>query len=103
MRPFAGQVRTAACERARKPLKTRDQPSSRPRAMLPFRLAMPLLLLALIAARAEAAMENFITFAEISSAIIAAIGLALGLEWLSLHWFMRMMPQRHGRGSMGRS
>lgn len=48
-------------------------------------------------------MENFITFAEISSAIIAAIGLALGLEWLSLHWIMRMMPQRHGRGSMGRS
>jgi len=48
-------------------------------------------------------MENFITFAEISSAIITAIGLALGLEWLSLHWFMRVMPQRHGRGSVGRS
>ena len=103
MRPFAGQVRTAACERARKPLKTLEQPRSRPRATLPFRLAMPLLLLALIAARAEAAMENFITFAEISSAIITAIGLALGLEWLSLHWFMRVMPQRHGRGSVGRS
>jgi len=47
-------------------------------------------------------MENFITFAEITSAIIAAIGLALGLEWLSLHWFMRVMPQRQGRGSVGR-
>ncbi len=47
-------------------------------------------------------MENFITYAEITSAIIAGIGLALGLEWLSLHWFMRVMPQRHGRGSVGR-
>jgi hypothetical protein len=63
---------------------------------------MPLLLLALTAAAREAAMENFITFAEITSAIIAAIGLALGLEWLSLHWFMRVMLQRHGRGSVGR-
>ncbi|MGA8365934.1 MAG: hypothetical protein WB716_01315, partial [Candidatus Acidiferrales bacterium] len=64
-------------------MKTRDQPSRCPRAILAFRLAMLLLLLALIAARAEAAMANFIAFAEISSAIIAAIGLALGLEWLS--------------------
>ena len=47
-------------------------------------------------------MENFIAFAEITSAIIAAIGLALGLEWLSLNWLMRMMPQRHGRGPGGR-
>jgi len=93
---------TVVRERARKPLKTLDQPLSRSRAILPFCLAMPLLLFALIAARAEAAMENFITFAEITSAIIAAIGLALGLEWLSLHWFMRVMPQRQGRGSVGR-
>ena len=47
-------------------------------------------------------MANFIIFAEISSAIIVAIGLALGLEWLSLHWLMRMMPQRQGRGPAGR-
>jgi len=94
---------TVVCEPARKPLKMRDQPFSRPRAIFVFRLAMLLLLLALIAAATEAAMENFIAFAEITSAIIAAIGLALGLEWLSLNWLMRMMPQRHGRSPGGRS
>lgn len=45
----------------------------------------------------EAAVDNFLTFAEIASAIIASIGLALCLEWLSLHWLMRLMPQRPGQ------
>jgi hypothetical protein len=102
MRQFAGRMCAIVCKAARNPLKMRDRPSSRPRAILVFRLAMLLLLLALIAAAREAAMENFIAFAEITSAIIAAIGLALGLEWLSLNWLMRMMPQRHGRGPSGR-
>jgi hypothetical protein len=102
MRQFARRMCAVVCEPACKPLKMRDQPSNRPRAIRLFRLAMLLLLLALIAAAREAAMENFIAFAEITSAIIAAIGLALGLEWLSLNWLMRMMPQRHGRGPAGR-
>jgi hypothetical protein len=42
-------------------------------------------------------MDNFLTFAAMAGAVVASIGLALGLEWLSLHWLMRLMPQRAGR------
>jgi hypothetical protein len=37
-------------------------------------------------------MNSFIAFAEISGAILAALGLALGLEWLGLSGLMRLMP-----------
>jgi hypothetical protein len=37
-------------------------------------------------------MNSFIAFAEISRAILAALGLALGLEWLGLSGLMRLMP-----------
>jgi hypothetical protein len=47
--------------------------------------------------RAEAvrrtAMENTVAFAEIAGAIIGAIGLALGLEWLTLSGLIRLMPR----------
>jgi hypothetical protein len=40
----------------------------------------------------EAAMGSFIAFAEITGAILAALGLALELEWLGLNGLMRLMP-----------
>jgi hypothetical protein len=37
-------------------------------------------------------MDNFIEFAMFAGAIIASIGLALGLEWLSMTGLFRLMP-----------
>jgi hypothetical protein len=45
----------------------------------------------------EDAMESTIGFAEIAGAIIGAIGLALGLEWIALNTLMRLMPKNHGQ------
>ena len=43
-------------------------------------------------------MENFIAFAEVMGAIIAAMGLAMWLEWLTLNGLLHLMPgQRHPR------
>jgi hypothetical protein len=42
----------------------------------------------------ETAMENFIGFAEVAGAMIAALGLALGLEWVGLYGLTSMMPAR---------
>jgi hypothetical protein len=39
-------------------------------------------------------MENFIEFMEVAGAIIAALGLALGLEWVGLYGLTSMMPAR---------
>jgi hypothetical protein len=39
-------------------------------------------------------MENFIGFAEVLGAIIAALGLALGLEWVGLYGLTSLMPAR---------
>ncbi len=39
-------------------------------------------------------MDNFIAFAEVAGAIIAAMGLAMWLEWLTLNGLMRLMPPR---------
>jgi hypothetical protein len=39
-------------------------------------------------------MENFIGFAEVAGAIIAALGLALGLEWVGLYGLTSLMPAR---------
>ncbi len=46
-------------------------------------------------------MDNFITFAEIAGAVIAALGLALGLEWVGLYGLtsviaVRREPPRNG-------
>lgn len=37
-------------------------------------------------------MDSFIAFAEITGAILAALGLALALEWWGLNGLMRLMP-----------
>jgi hypothetical protein len=46
-------------------------------------------------------MNNFIAFAEVAGAIIAALGLALGLEWVGLYGLTSLMPVRrdHSRDS----
>jgi hypothetical protein len=51
--------------------------------------------------RKEAAMDNVIGFAEITSAIIAAMGLGMCLEWLALSGLMRLMPSRREQGAGG--
>jgi hypothetical protein len=42
----------------------------------------------------EAAMNGFIEYAAFAGAIIASIGLALGLEWIGLNGLFRLMPGR---------
>jgi hypothetical protein len=37
-------------------------------------------------------MVNFASFAEISGTIIAAVGLALALEWYGVNSLLRRMP-----------
>jgi hypothetical protein len=39
-------------------------------------------------------MDNLIAFAEVAGAIIAALGLALGLEWVGLYGLTSVMPAR---------
>jgi hypothetical protein len=45
-------------------------------------------------------MVNFAAFAEISGAIIGAVGLALALEWYGVNTLLRLMPapKRTGPG-----
>jgi len=52
-------------------------------------------------ARKKTAMDSFIGFAEVAGAIIAALGLALGLEWVGLYGLTSLMPERrdHSRDS----
>ena len=37
-------------------------------------------------------MDGFIAFSEVTGAILAALGLALALEWYGLNGLMRLMP-----------
>ena len=46
-------------------------------------------------------MNGFLEYAAFASAIIASIGLALGLEWIGLNGLFRLMPGRHGQGQAG--
>jgi len=39
-------------------------------------------------------MDSFIGFAEVAGAIIAALGLALALEWVGMYGLTSMMPTR---------
>jgi len=39
-------------------------------------------------------MDSFIGFAEVTGAILGALGLALGLEWATLNGLFRLMPAR---------
>lgn len=45
----------------------------------------------------EAAMDSFIEFAEVTGAILAALGLALVLEWYGLNGLLHLIPatRRH--------
>jgi hypothetical protein len=47
-------------------------------------------------------MDSFIGFAEVAGAIIAALGLALGLEWVGLYGLTSMMPVRRNHSRDGR-
>ena len=44
-------------------------------------------------------MIGFISFVEITGAILAAFALAVGLEWIGLHGLMRAMPARRDEQS----
>jgi hypothetical protein len=46
-------------------------------------------------------MGSFIEFAEIAGVIIAAFGLALGLEWVGLYSLTRMVPVRRSEPKTG--
>lgn len=39
-------------------------------------------------------MNGFLEYAAFATAVIASIGLALGLEWLALNGMFRVMPAR---------
>jgi hypothetical protein len=39
-------------------------------------------------------MDSFIGFAEVTGAILGALGLALALEWATLNGLFRLMPAR---------
>lgn len=46
-------------------------------------------------------MDGFIGFAEIAGSIIAALGLALGLEWVGLYGLTSIMPARRDHPKNG--
>ncbi|HEX4001655.1 MAG TPA: hypothetical protein VHX36_03350 [Candidatus Acidoferrales bacterium] len=48
-------------------------------------------------------MESLIGFAEVTGAVIGALGLALGLEWATLNGLFRLMPARRGKDEESRS
>ncbi len=41
-------------------------------------------------------MDGFIAFAEVTGAILAALALALGLEWVGLYGLARLVATRRG-------
>ena len=53
------------------------------------------------AEKKDTAMGSFIEFAEVAGAVIAAFGLALGLEWVGLYGLTSMMPGRRNEPSKG--
>jgi hypothetical protein len=42
-------------------------------------------------------MSSFLAFAEVTGAILAALGLALGLEWIGLYCLTGLMPPRRNQ------
>jgi len=48
-------------------------------------------------------MDSFIAFAEVAGVIIAALGLALGLEWIGLYGLTSMVGNRRDHSQQGRS
>jgi hypothetical protein len=47
-------------------------------------------------------MDSFIGFAEVTGAILGALGLALGLEWATLNGLFRLMPAQQRKGKESR-
>jgi hypothetical protein len=47
-------------------------------------------------------MDTFVGFAEVAGVIIAALGLALGLEWVGLYGLTSLMPVRRDHTRDGR-
>jgi hypothetical protein len=43
-------------------------------------------------------METFTGFAEVTGAVLGALGLALGLEWITLSGLFGLMPTRERKG-----
>jgi hypothetical protein len=39
-------------------------------------------------------MNGFIAFAEVTGAVLAALGMALGLEYAALNGLIRLMPRK---------
>jgi len=48
-------------------------------------------------------METMIGFAEVTGAILGALGLALGLEWATLNGLFRLMPAQQRKEKQGGS
>jgi hypothetical protein len=48
-------------------------------------------------------MDSFIGFAEVTGAILAALALALGLEWVGLFGLTSLMPARRSHQRDGQS
>jgi len=44
-------------------------------------------------------MEDLIGFAEVTGAVLGALGLALGLEWATLNGLFRLMPVQEKKGT----
>lgn len=40
-------------------------------------------------------MSDFISFIEVTGAVLASLGLAMSLEWLTLNGLLRLMPSLH--------
>lgn len=49
-------------------------------------------------------MDSILQLATVAGAIVAAIGLALGLEWLGLNTLMHLMPagRRNSQSNTGK-
>jgi hypothetical protein len=43
-------------------------------------------------------MDSFMGFAEVGTAVIASMGLAMWMEWYCLRWLLRVMPGQAGAG-----
>jgi hypothetical protein len=48
-------------------------------------------------------MDSLIGFAEVTAAILGALGFALGLEWATLNGLFRLMPAQQKKEQGGRS
>ena len=47
-------------------------------------------------------MDSLMGFAEVTGAILGALGLALGLEWATLNGLFRLMPTQQRKEKEGR-